>query len=389
MEFRIADTFTESLARLTGDEQKVVKTTAFDLQLDPSNPGMQFHKLDRARDKNFWSVRASSNLRLIVHRLPDSLMLCYVDHHDAAYAWAERRKLETHPRTGAAQLVEIRETIEEIRIPTFVDIPAAAAQRRQPFLHVSDDELLGYGVPPEWLADIRSADEDTILDIASHLPAEASEAVLALAVGEKPRVPQLLPAGDPFAHPDAQRRFRVVTDVEELERALDYPWEKWTVFLHPAQRELVERHFGGPARIAGSAGTGKTVVALHRAVFLARANPEARVLLTTFSEALANALRTKLHRLIGNEPRVAERVEVFAVPDVAKRLHERTIGYAEIASPEVIRELVLEAASGEPDQRFPPRFLVSEWTDVVDAWQLTSWEAYRDVARLGRRTRLP
>ena len=120
MEFRIADTFTDSLARLTGDEQKAVKTTAFDLQLNPANPGMSFHKLDKAKDKNFWSVRVSSDIRLIVHKSEASLLLCYVDHHDKAYDWAERRKLETHPKTGAAQLVEIRETVQEIVVPSYV-----------------------------------------------------------------------------------------------------------------------------------------------------------------------------------------------------------------------------------------------------------------------------
>src|SRR6202046_5629504 len=115
MEFRIADTFTDSLARLTGDEQKAVKTTAFDLQLNPVNPGMSFHKLDKARDKNFWSVRVSRDIRLIVHKTQNSLLLCYVDHHDKAYDWAGRRKLETHPKTGAAQMVELVEVIHEIR----------------------------------------------------------------------------------------------------------------------------------------------------------------------------------------------------------------------------------------------------------------------------------
>src|SRR5580693_243969 len=109
MDFRIADTFTDSLARLTGDEQKAVKTTAFDMQLNPASPGMQFHKLDRAKDKNFWSVRVNDDIRLIVHRVPDSLLLCYVDHHNKAYEWAARRRLQTHPTTGAAQWVEIRE----------------------------------------------------------------------------------------------------------------------------------------------------------------------------------------------------------------------------------------------------------------------------------------
>ena len=126
MEFRIADTFTDSLARLTGDEQKAVKTTAFDLQLNPANPGMSFHKLDKAKDKNFWSVRVSSDIRLIVHKSDASLLLCYVGHHDKAYDWAERRKLETHPKTGAAQLVEIRETVKEIVVPVYVQTELAA-----------------------------------------------------------------------------------------------------------------------------------------------------------------------------------------------------------------------------------------------------------------------
>jgi mRNA-degrading endonuclease RelE of RelBE toxin-antitoxin system len=103
MDFRIADTFTDSLARLTGDEQKLAKTTAFDLQLDPASPGMQFHRLSKSKDPNFWSVRVGSDLRLIVHRTASSLMLCYVDHHDAAYRWAERWEIERHPQIGAAQ----------------------------------------------------------------------------------------------------------------------------------------------------------------------------------------------------------------------------------------------------------------------------------------------
>src|SRR5437667_5030404 len=111
VEFRIADTFTASLARLSGAEQKAAKTTAFDLQLNLSSPGLRFHRLDRPRDPNFWSVRANDDIRLIVHRTETSLLLCYVGHHDAAYAWAERRRIERHPTTGAAQLVELPQLV--------------------------------------------------------------------------------------------------------------------------------------------------------------------------------------------------------------------------------------------------------------------------------------
>jgi mRNA-degrading endonuclease RelE of RelBE toxin-antitoxin system len=81
MDFRIADTFTDSLARLTGEEQKAVKTTAFDLQVNPAAPGLAFHKVAKAKDKNFWSVRVSSDIRLIVHKTQSTLLLCFVDHH--------------------------------------------------------------------------------------------------------------------------------------------------------------------------------------------------------------------------------------------------------------------------------------------------------------------
>ena len=388
MDFRIADTFTDSLARLTGDEQKAVKTTAFDLQLNPANPGMSFHKLDNARDSNFWSVRVSADIRLIVHRSSGSLLLCYVDHHDRAYRWAERRKLDVHPKTGAAQFVEIRERVEEVRVPVYVEAPVSAAK---PALFSSTPEqlLLGYGVPQEWIGDVQLATEDTLLDLVDHLPAEAAEALLELATGGEPKIAApATPEASPFEHPDAQRRFRVVASVEELERALSSPWDKWTIFLHPEQRQLVERDYSGPARVSGSAGTGKTIVALHRAAFLARAHPDARVLLTTFSASLANALRAKLRRLIGNEPRLGERIDVLAMDAVALRLHETQIGPVRLLARDDLAARLSRAAANVPGLRFGLPFLLNEWEQVVDARQLTSWDAYRDVRRLGRKTRL-
>ncbi|MYB40892.1 MAG: AAA family ATPase [Chloroflexi bacterium] len=396
MEFRIADTFTASLDRLTTDEQKAAKTTAFDLQLNPANPGIRMHRVDGSRDKDFWSARISRDLRLIVHRTDASLMLCYADHHDAAYRWAERRVLERHPRTGAAQLVEVRETVREIEVPVYVPAeqivaeaapPAFGAQPRL-FDHVADDDLLGYGVPTEWLADARAATEDTLFELADHLPAEAAEALLELATGGTPTPPPHADEdADPFEHPDAQRRFRVMDNAAELERALDYPWEQWTVFLHPAQRAIVERDYSGPVRVAGSAGTGKTVVALHRAVHLARTHPEARVLLTTFSDTLAAALRVKLGRLVGDDDS-RERITVSAIDEVGIELYESAFGPATLVDDPTLLPLLREASAAAEEHRFSERFLETEWRDVVDAWQLSTWEEYRDVARLGRKTRL-
>ena len=402
MEFRIADTFVDSLVRLRNEEQKAVKITVTDLQIDPSQPGLRFHKLDRAQDPNFASVSVSSDIRVIVHRSRESLLICYVDHHEPAYHWAERRKLKTHPTTGAAQLVEIRETIQEIIIPNYV-----TEDRPKPrlFAKTSDDELLGYGVPPEWLADVHAATEDNYLELADHLPAEAAEALLEIAVGgtplPSPKVATLDPfktplpffvknsSSVPFNHPDALRRFRVISDTEELARALEYPWEKWTVFLHPEQRRFATGDYNGPARVSGSAGTGKTIVALHRAVYLAKNNPDARVLLATFSETLAYTLKIKLRTLIHNQPRLGEQIEVYAMNAIGERLYNANIGKVRIASTETVRSLLVESAAKIGGHSFSHHFLTTEWEQVVDAWQLDSWEAYRDVTRLGRKTRLP
>ena len=121
MTFRIADSFSDSLARLTAQEQKAVKTTAFDLQMTPDNPGLSMHRVDRARDKGFWTARVNSDIRLVLHKRGGDTLLAWVGHHDDAYRWAETRRIDTHPRTGAAQIVEIRETVEEVVIQRYVE----------------------------------------------------------------------------------------------------------------------------------------------------------------------------------------------------------------------------------------------------------------------------
>jgi len=387
VELRIADSFTDSLAKLTSVEQGAAKTAAFDLQTNPSHPSLRLHKLDKVKDKRFWSVRVNDDIRIIVHRTDGSLMLCYVDHHDDAYRWAERRKLERHPTTGAMQLVEIRERVVEI--PRYVEVEQPAPPKPRLFEAIADEALLSYGVPEEWLEDVKAADEDRLLDLAPHLPAEAAEALLNLATGSAP-VPATPVAGDvdPFEHPDAKRRFRVMTNVEELERALAYPWDKWTVFLHPAQLETVERSYNGPARVSGSAGTGKTIVALHRAVHLTRRHPGSHVLLTTFSDPLADALRDRLDRLVGNEKSVRERIAVASIDAVGVQLFTEQFGKPKLATEDDLWSAIRGAAASVEGHKFTDHILMGEWREIVDEWQIDSWDAYRVVPRLGRKTRI-
>jgi superfamily I DNA/RNA helicase len=290
------------------------------------------------------------------------------------------------------QLVELRETVETApaeRDKGIAAKPSAKVAKPKLFDNLRKLELMAFGVPAEWVDEVRTVDEDTLFDVLEKLPQEAQEQLLRLAVGEKAEpVKPAEPEADPFTHPDAQRRFRIISNADELRLALDYPWEKWTVFLHPSQEALVRRTFSGPARVSGSAGTGKTIVALHRAVHLARTNPEDEILLTTFSRALANALHSKLKILVSAEPSLAPRITVKAIADVGVDLYTQRYGKPGIASAGLIDDLIGEAASKVPSQSFATRVLRGEWHEVVDAWQIRSWEAYRDVPRLGRKTRL-
>lgn len=390
MQFLIAETFTESLSRLSGDEQKAAKITALDLQMNAAAPGLQLHRCDKARDKNFWSARIGRDLRLIVHRLDGNMLLCYAAHHDDAYAWAERRRIEFHPKTGAVQIVEIKELVKEILVPVYVEEKTKPAAKPHPLQKIPDEELLGYGVPEDWIEEVRRADEVSILNLAMRLPKEAGEALLELWTGGTPSKPKPVPSGsNPFEHPDTLRRFREVSSKEELQTALDFPWDKWTIFLHPEQKNLVEKNFNGPARVTGSAGTGKTIVALHRAAWLAEKNPDARVLLATFSDTLANALSSKLRRLLAPKPRIAERVDVASLRSIAERIHTKTLGPCRIAESTDIRALIAQASKATPDHKFSDAFLFAEWTQVFDPWQIKSWEDYREVPRIGRKSRLP
>lgn len=322
------------------------------------------------------------------HKTEKSLLLAYVDHHDKAYAWAERRRIEAHPKTGAVQIVEVREPIEDVA-STWTPTPAPSPASPPVFASLAPDDLLSIGVPADWTDELKSANEDRFLDLAQHLPSEAAEALLSFVTSGVLPPPPAPVSADPFAHPDALRRIRVVENAAELEAALEFPWEKWTVFLHPSQRELIDADFDGPARVVGSAGTGKTVVALHRAVPFARADPSARVLLVTFSRPLASALERKVGILLGPQTSVVPRIRVASFNDVADELYQLAFGRKPfVESEEQVRTAIGKAAAATGQTAFTPRYLMSEWTHVVDAWQLDGVEAYAGVPRLGRKNRM-
>jgi len=385
---RYAASFQQSLERLTLAEQKQVKITTVDLMFDPSGNGLQLHRVQKT--DGFWTARVSQDIRIVLYKAGDETLLCWVDHHDAAYRWAERRTLVPHERTGAMQFVEVTERTEE-RLVYTEKVEAAPVPVKRPFAALTDDQLLDVGVPRAWLDPVRQADEATVDGLFDSLPGEAAEALLDFATGgrlEDHIAVRIAPGADPFTHPDAQRRFRVVDNLDELRAALDQPFERWAVFLHPAQRALVEREWAGPVRVSGSAGTGKTIVALHRAAYLARTQPDARVLLTTFSKPLAAALSRKRDVLTEAEPTLRERIAVRALDQAALDLYTAAFGQPSRATPAQVRAAIVDAGKAGLGGGHAAAFLFEEWDELVDAWNVTDAESYATLPRIGRRTRL-
>ena len=387
-----ASTFTKALDRLSAAEQKQVKITAFDLAQDESGNGLQLHRVEAS--EGFWTARVSQDVRLVLHKDGDNTLLAWVGHHNDAYHWAERRKLVPHERTGAMQLVEIVERTEERLV--YIErvggavLEAAPIAVHCPFAALSDDDLLDVGVPRDWLGVVRDADEASVDGLFAALPDEAAEALLDFATGGRLQdhiAVQALAGADPFTHPDALRRFRAVDGIEELKAALDAPFAQWAVFLHPAQRAPVTRDWSGPARVSGSAGTGKTIVALHRAVHLA-GRADARVLLTTFSKPLAASLLTKADLMTEATPDVRARLAVRAIDQAAYDLYARAFGQPNIATPSQIRAAIKAATEAGLGEAHSAAFLYEEWDELVDAWGLHDRQAYAEVPRIGRRTRL-
>lgn len=238
MKVVIADSFLASMSKLDGALQPLVKQKAFDFQINPENPGFKYHRLENAKDKNFWSIRVNDDIRIIIHRTADTNVLCFTGHHDPAYRWAEKRRLEIHPDTGAAQVVVIDERIEEVvkRVVREVEEEHAVFGKYDP------EYLQALGVPVEWLDAVRHIGASRLAELIDVMPEEAAERLLELAEGRPVARPQHI-VGDPFTHPDAQRRFKVVDSNDELRQALDAGWEKWVVFLHPDQRLPVDKSF--------------------------------------------------------------------------------------------------------------------------------------------------
>jgi superfamily I DNA/RNA helicase len=398
----IGSEFLTAFARLPARQQSKVSQFLEKFRSDPMAAGINYEKIHHARDPNLRSVRIDQTYRGIVLKpeCGNVYLLLWVDHHDAAYAWAAKRRFTINTHTGSLQVLPT-----EIETPEQPTLPLSA-QPTGLFKHVRDKHLLRLGVPEALLLLVRQIETDA--DLEAHeadFPQEAAEVLYMLAMGydveqafnELNKEIETDAAVDPndfetaLENEDSQRRFHVVTDALDLAEILKAPLEKWRVFLHPSQRRLVQMHTNGPVRVLGGAGTGKTVVAMHRAKFLAEQvfnQPGDKILFTTYTRNLAEDINANLAKLCPVE--VKRRIRVVNLDAwVSECLKQHGYDYSLLASSAQASTYWQEAILVAPDDLgLPQSFYEQEWEHVIQANGISKEADYLRASRLGRGQRL-
>jgi mRNA-degrading endonuclease RelE of RelBE toxin-antitoxin system len=363
--------FFQAMNQLAAKEQAACTSFITMFQSNPKQPGISLERL--AKGKHLWSGRVTQDLRAILYQDDDAWLLLHVDHHDAAYRWAEHREIGRHPVTGALQIIDVIETVIEKK----VEKKKAAGL----FDGRDDAYLMSLGVPPTWLPVVRQiVTDDDLLEVGTKLPEDVFDRLLRLNSGELVTPPAPVPATKPLEiAASASAGFYVVADAADLAAVLAAPLDRWIAFLHPSQRALVDASPRGAIKVTGSAGTGKTVVAMHRARTLARR--DLRVLLTSFVTTLCDNLQRNLRKLCTKDE--LARIVVNTIDKQALAIARKVDGKLQPAVPEQVKKLVGELA-GRHAAQFPPAFVIAEWEAVVDAHGLAAWPEYRTASRTGR-----
>ena len=401
--------FLDAFARLPASQQRSVRTLITRFNAASTASGLNYERIQGARDRKLRSLRIDGSYRAIISKpeLGNVHMLLWADKHDEAYTWAKRHRCDINPETGAIQVYEPDPEVSAEPYATHDDQSADVGRpvrltedieaRSPAFRDLRDRQLTRLGVPTAMLAEVREVRDDAGLDgMQARLPVEAYEALFLYLAGESyeqlvaDREAPVRVDTDDFAsaltRAESRTRFVVAEDDLALEAMLNAPLEHWRVFLHPTQRRLVERHWNGPVRVLGGAGTGKTVAAMHRARWLARNLSEARILFTTFARNLATDIENNLRSICS--PEEMSRIEVTNLDRWVVRFlrGKRYEFHIEFGRNQEAWQRALDLKP--PELGLSDSFYEDEWEQVIQARGVVSEQEYRVVSRVGRGTRL-
>lgn len=400
----ISETFFTSFAKLPKQQQKKVMEFVNKFKLNPYASGINLEKIRDSRSDGVHSVRIDQTYRGILFKPKsgNTFMLLWVDHHDDAYDWAKRHNCEIHPSTGAIQIIDTQYV--EQQVPEIVEQPVSLPLI---FADYSKEQIIDLGVPESFIERVFSVRSETELEaLESALPADAWEPLYLLAAGgsyeqiiselqESSEVDGTVDTEDfeaALERSATKRKFMLVEDDVELEQMLNAPLEKWRVFLHPSQRKLVKRDWNGPVRVTGGAGTGKTVVAIHRAKWLAENVSEdssEKILFTTFTKNLAADIEQNLAKLCS--PEVLNRIEVVNIDRwIHQFLKRHSYSYRIVYDGDEKRKKCWKNALNLKDDSvgLSDDFYEEEWRLVVQPQGVQNAKEYARAKRIGRGTPL-
>ena len=374
---------------------------------DAVHTGVHLEKLSAAKDDRIRTVRVDQFWRGVVVRLGNArYALLRVMAHDDAIAWATKQRFGINPVTGLVEILDVP-TVEE-RVAAVV----ATAPEEAPslFADLRDKDFTAVGVDLELIPVLRRiVDEAELYAIANYLPDAQSDAVLLLADGKTPDEVWSELARDyelqgddvdtedietAINQPGTRSHFVVTTNDEELVELLSGDFEAWRTFLHPTQRAVAYRPiYKGPAKVTGGAGTGKTVVAIHRARFLSEGliragNRSGKILFATYTNSLSTNLDHTLRTFC--TPDEFRHLQVSTVDAFARRTLSAAKSSIKPVPSDKLREMAEQAASmaGLDEAQLDGRFLIAEWEQVILARRLTSYADYATSPRPGRGGRL-
>jgi superfamily I DNA/RNA helicase len=412
----LAQDFLSNLSSLPSNVQAKVLKWALRFQTDPTSSGINYETIRAARDKNLRSVRIDQDWRGIVFKPEkgDVYVLMYVDKHDDAYQWAETRRVAINPVTGAMQVFAVESLIEpaleQVRYQLAKTTeaeemsPSAVPSVSAPlYQELSNQELISIGTPEDVIPQVRAIRSEAELDsMQQFLPVEAYEGLFLIAAGDtvsdilqsrETRIDKPIDTSDfstAIETSESQARFVVVDDNETMAAILNAPLAQWRVFLHPTQRKLAQSDRSGPMRVLGGAGTGKTVLAMHRAKWLAdnRASSDSKVFVTTFTKNLAHDIEDNLKTLCSQATMQkidVQNLDAWVHAYLRKNKYEYTIIFGRKLGPAAdawsLALSIADSALG-----LPAGFYEEEFERVILAQGVTTRDEYRQAKRTGRGT---
>lgn len=391
-----ADFFT-AFAQIPKKQQAKVLEFVNKFRTNPMSSGINYEKINGAKDKNLRSVRIDNTYRGIIMK-PESgnvYLLLWVDHHDNAYDWAKNRWCDINPETGSIQVYQVNEETPQHN-STPENTPTAL------FSSLRDREIIKLGIPEAQIDLVRGITSiSDLTEFKDSFPADSYEALHFLAQGDKLedvlmlidsyKPESLIDTSDFTAalyNPISLQKFSVDPTEQELKAMLSAPLEKWRVFLHPSQRTLVEKDWNGPVRLLGGAGTGKTVVALHRAKWLAenRCQENEKILLTTFTKNLAADIENNLKTICS--PEALKKIQVTNLDKWCSDFLKQNDYRFEIAYGNQTEKLWEQALQATPPTQFKDSFFKEEWERIIQPEGITNLSEYFRVSRVGRGVRL-